>query len=233
MILLFQKRLAYVALTIGDNAFSRFWLKLVKLHCQINRSFSGTPQILCWTECLVKFCISILVIALRLVDLYGKYFKQLFSKKKERKCSIQCHTFVIFVFQVAMTREKFPEKIPFRLTRMLINAMEVSTMVISKKSFMNYTCRTYYSSLFRDCSTTFEQLLLEVVHNLLPYLFKSRFCLTHTRSFSFMPLISAVLQQKLLNTQKCRNKGKRRSDLGYTGFFLYPLKIAENLKPLA
>jgi phosphatidylinositol kinase/protein kinase (PI-3 family) len=30
-------------------------------------------------------------------------------------------------FEVAMTREKFPEKIPFRLTRMLINAMEVST----------------------------------------------------------------------------------------------------------
>lgn len=28
--------------------------------------------------------------------------------------------------QVAMTREKFPEKIPFRLTRMLTNAMEVS-----------------------------------------------------------------------------------------------------------
>ena len=28
--------------------------------------------------------------------------------------------------QVAMTREKYPEKIPFRLTRMLVNAMEVS-----------------------------------------------------------------------------------------------------------
>lgn len=29
-------------------------------------------------------------------------------------------------FEVAMQREKYPEKIPFRLTRMLINAMEVS-----------------------------------------------------------------------------------------------------------
>lgn len=29
-------------------------------------------------------------------------------------------------FEVAMQREKFPEKIPFRLTRMLVNAMEVS-----------------------------------------------------------------------------------------------------------
>src|SRR6185503_11056446 len=29
-------------------------------------------------------------------------------------------------FEVAMHRDKFPERIPFRLTRMLINAMEVS-----------------------------------------------------------------------------------------------------------
>lgn len=33
---------------------------------------------------------------------------------------------MFFSYQVAMTREKFPEKIPFRLTRMLINAMEVT-----------------------------------------------------------------------------------------------------------
>ena len=32
-------------------------------------------------------------------------------------------------FEVAMTREKFPEKIPFRLTRMLTNAMEVCVCV--------------------------------------------------------------------------------------------------------
>jgi FKBP12-rapamycin complex-associated protein len=31
-------------------------------------------------------------------------------------------------FEVAMTREKFPEKIPFRLTRMLIKAMEISNI---------------------------------------------------------------------------------------------------------
>ena len=34
-------------------------------------------------------------------------------------------------FEVAMTREKFPEKIPFRLTRMLINAMEVGGIGLS------------------------------------------------------------------------------------------------------
>ena len=29
-------------------------------------------------------------------------------------------------FEVAMLRDKLPEKVPFRLTRMLINAMEIS-----------------------------------------------------------------------------------------------------------
>ena len=29
-------------------------------------------------------------------------------------------------FEVAMHRDKFPEKVPFRLTRMLVRAMEVS-----------------------------------------------------------------------------------------------------------
>ena len=29
-------------------------------------------------------------------------------------------------FEIAMRREKFPERVPFRLTRMLIKAMEVS-----------------------------------------------------------------------------------------------------------
>ena len=33
-------------------------------------------------------------------------------------------------FEVAMVREKYPEKIPFRLTRMLINAMEVSPVTL-------------------------------------------------------------------------------------------------------
>jgi serine/threonine-protein kinase mTOR len=33
-------------------------------------------------------------------------------------------------FEVAMHREKFPEKIPFRLTRMLVNAMEVCVWLL-------------------------------------------------------------------------------------------------------
>jgi serine/threonine-protein kinase mTOR len=34
-------------------------------------------------------------------------------------------------FEVTQTREKFPEKIPFRLTRMLINAMEVTYQILT------------------------------------------------------------------------------------------------------
>ena len=39
-------------------------------------------------------------------------------------------------FEVAMTREKFPEKIPFRLTRMLINALEVKLNIVSHFTFV-------------------------------------------------------------------------------------------------
>ena len=48
-------------------------------------------------------------------------------------------------FEVAMTREKYPEKIPFRLTRMLINAMEVTgiegTYRCTCESVMRYVHR--------------------------------------------------------------------------------------------
>ncbi|KAL7976200.1 hypothetical protein Chor_008297 [Crotalus horridus] len=40
-------------------------------------------------------------------------------------------------FEVAMTREKFPEKIPFRLTRMLTNAMEVSQILQSSNQMLD------------------------------------------------------------------------------------------------
>jgi FKBP12-rapamycin complex-associated protein len=36
-------------------------------------------------------------------------------------------------FEVAMIREKFPEKIPFRLTRMLTNAMEVREVAYDRE----------------------------------------------------------------------------------------------------
>lgn len=41
-------------------------------------------------------------------------------------------------FEVAMQRDKFPEKVPFRLTRMLVNAMEVCMHV--HVSYHTVTC---------------------------------------------------------------------------------------------
>lgn len=49
-------------------------------------------------------------------------------------------------FEVAMTREKFPEKIPFRLTRMLINAMEVTGI----DGTYRRTCESVMSVLHRN-----------------------------------------------------------------------------------
>jgi len=49
-------------------------------------------------------------------------------------------------FEVAMTREKFPEKIPFRLTRMLINAMEVTGIEGTYRS----TCESTMEVLRRN-----------------------------------------------------------------------------------
>lgn len=48
-------------------------------------------------------------------------------------------------FEVAMVREKFPEKIPFRLTRMLINAMEVRNLM----TIMNYAYQYYLHIVFK------------------------------------------------------------------------------------
>ncbi|XP_060521647.1 serine/threonine-protein kinase mTor [Cylas formicarius] len=49
-------------------------------------------------------------------------------------------------FEVAMTRDKFPEKIPFRLTRMLINAMEVTGI----EGTYRRTCESVMSVLHRN-----------------------------------------------------------------------------------
>ena len=46
-------------------------------------------------------------------------------------------------FEVAMQRDKYPEKIPFRLTRMLVNAMEISGI----EGNFRYTCENVMSVL--------------------------------------------------------------------------------------
>lgn len=49
-------------------------------------------------------------------------------------------------FEIAMKREKIPEKIPFRLTRMLIKAMEVSGIVGNFRTTCENTVRVMRAS---------------------------------------------------------------------------------------
>ena len=63
-------------------------------------------------------------------------------------------------FEVAMHREKFPEKVPFRLTRMLINAMEVSGVEGSYRS----TCERTMGVL-RDNKDSLVTMLEAFVHD--------------------------------------------------------------------
>jgi FKBP12-rapamycin complex-associated protein len=55
-------------------------------------------------------------------------------------------------FEVAMRRERYPEKVPFRLTRMLVQAMEVSGIEGSYRS----TCERTMSVL-RQVEISFWQ----------------------------------------------------------------------------
>lgn len=47
-----------------------------------------------------------------------------------------------------MTREKFPEKIPFRLTRMLTNAMEVRWSFVCEYSWSVKALKAFSSCLY-------------------------------------------------------------------------------------
>lgn len=52
-----------------------------------------------------------------------------FDALREPACQI-LHIDFGDCFEVAMDRGKFPERIPFRLTRMLVNAMEVGPNLV-------------------------------------------------------------------------------------------------------
>jgi len=63
-------------------------------------------------------------------------------------------------FEVAMSRDKFPEKIPFRLTRMLINAMEVSGI----EGNFRFTCDSVLTVL-REHKGSVMAMLEAFVHD--------------------------------------------------------------------
>ena len=50
-------------------------------------------------------------------------------------------------FEVAIHRDKFPETVPFRLTRMLVNAMEVSAVGVTL-SHLLWPYLEYYGSAY-------------------------------------------------------------------------------------
>ncbi|CAM9531074.1 unnamed protein product, partial [Ectocarpus sp. 8 AP-2014] len=63
-------------------------------------------------------------------------------------------------FEVAMQRDKFPEKVPFRLTRMLVNAMEVSRI----EGVFRSTCEMVMAVL-RDHKDSLMAMLEAFVHD--------------------------------------------------------------------
>lgn len=88
-------------------------------------------------------------------------------------------------FEVAMTREKFPEKIPFRLTRMLINAMEVTGI----DGTYRRTCESVMSVLHRN-----KDSLMAVLE-----------------AFVYDPLLNWRLMD---NTALKANRSKAQNDVG-------------------
>ncbi|KAL7715067.1 non-specific serine/threonine protein kinase [Entamoeba marina] len=76
-------------------------------------------------------------------------------------------------FEVAMNREKFPEKIPFRLTRMLVNAMEVSGI----EGTFRLTCEKVMTVLRQN-----KDSLMAVLE-----------------AFVYDPLIVTILEEKIVS----------------------------------
>lgn len=63
-------------------------------------------------------------------------------------------------FEVAMMREKYPEKVPFRLTRMLVAAMEVTGI----DGVYRHTCETMVQ-LMRDNRNSLLAVLEAFIHD--------------------------------------------------------------------
>jgi FKBP12-rapamycin complex-associated protein len=56
-------------------------------------------------------------------------------------------------FEAAMNRDKYPESVPFRLTRMLVKAMEVSNRrKLSKYMRAHHVCASRQMRLSQQCS---------------------------------------------------------------------------------
>ena len=68
-------------------------------------------------------------------------------------------------FEASMNREKYPEKVPFRLTRMMVQAMEVSGIegnfryTSSLETQRAYTCTLAFTSLAQGRLNCLQSLI--------------------------------------------------------------------------
>ena len=68
-------------------------------------------------------------------------------------------------FEASMNREKYPEKVPFRLTRMMVQAMEVSGIegnfryTFSLETQRAYTCSLAFTSLAQGRLNCLQSLI--------------------------------------------------------------------------
>ena len=107
-------------------------------------------------------------------------------------------------FEVAMKREKFPEKVPFRLTRMLVKALEVSAI----------------EGTFRIISEKVMELLRNNKDSLLAIL----------GSFLYDPLISFRLMiPMIMKMKKEKNKNLNNDDLFLTEDINFNKKVSKSL----
>jgi len=97
--------------TTGQDLYRVLWLK------------SKSSEI--WLDRRIQYTRSLAVMSM-VGYILGLGDRHLSNLMLERLTGKVIHIDFGDCFEVAMTREKFPEKIPFRLTRMLVNAMEVS-----------------------------------------------------------------------------------------------------------
>ena len=75
-------------------------------------------------------------------------------------------------FEVAMHRDKFPEKVPFRLTRMLVNAMEVSGIEGGSSTYLFiHALHTYIHTYFIH---SFINLMIHILIHVCihPYMYR-------------------------------------------------------------
>eukprot|EP01090_Pellita_catalonica_P016236 TRINITY_DN4595_c0_g2_i1.p1 TRINITY_DN4595_c0_g2~~TRINITY_DN4595_c0_g2_i1.p1 ORF type:complete len:277 (+),score=55.91 TRINITY_DN4595_c0_g2_i1:1919-2749(+) len=97
--------------THGDDLEKIFWLK--------------SPNSEVWLERRTNYTRSLAVMSMvgYILGLGDRHLRNIMLDRLAGKIT---HIDFGDCFEVAIHREKYPEKIPFRLTRMLINAMEVS-----------------------------------------------------------------------------------------------------------